>query len=102
MEHLCGFVCGIAPPNLRVLLRGLLLGGLGRLMKHVRKKAARKAVLPEVDQKILEERQRIAEHIVSELRKAGYGCPLEDDSSARVEARKLTLTRHEVLACFDP
>ena len=87
MEHLCQFVCGIAPPNLRVLRRALLLDGLGRLMKHVRKKAARKAALPEIDQKTLEERQRIAEHIASELRKAGYVCSLEDDSSARALRR---------------
>jgi hypothetical protein len=33
-----------------------------------------------VDQKTLEERQRIAEHIVSELQKAGYECALGDSS----------------------
>jgi hypothetical protein len=51
-------------------------------MGLIRKRAARKAALPEVDPKILEERQRIAEHIVRELRKAGYVCSLGDSSLA--------------------
>ena len=43
-------------------------------MGRIRKGAARKAALPKVDQKTLEERQRIAEQLVRELRKAGYVC----------------------------
>ena len=49
-------------------------------MGRIRKGAARKAALPEVDQKTLEERQRIAERIVGELRKAGFDCSLGDKS----------------------
>ena len=49
-------------------------------MGRIRKTAARKAALPKVDQKTLEERQRIAERLVRELRKAGYVCSLGDDS----------------------
>ena len=56
-------------------------------MGRVRKGAARKAALPKVDQKIQEERQRIAEHIVRELQKAGYDCALGDDSVARALRR---------------
>ena len=52
---------------------------MGRIGKDV----ARKGALPEVDPKIQEERQRIAEHLVSVLREAGYGCSLGDDSVAR-------------------
>ena len=44
------------------------------------RKAASKAALLEADHKIQEERQRIAEHIVRELRKAGYDCTLGDSS----------------------
>jgi hypothetical protein len=51
-------------------------------MGRIRKGAARKAALPKVDQKTLEERQRIAEHIVRELRKAGFVCSLGDSSLA--------------------
>ena len=51
-------------------------------MGRIRKAAARKAALPEVDQKIQEERQRIAEHLVRILREAGYGCSLGDNSLA--------------------
>ena len=54
-------------------------------MGRIRKEAARKGALPEVDPKIQEERQRIAEHLVRIriLREAGYGCSLGDDSVAR-------------------
>ena len=51
-------------------------------MGRIRKEAARKGALPEVDPKIQEERQRIAEHLVRILREAGYGS-LGDDSVAR-------------------
>ena len=51
-------------------------------MGRIRKEAAREAALPEVDDKIQEERQRIAEHLVRELRKADYGCSLGDGSLA--------------------
>ena len=47
-------------------------------MGSIRKGAARKAALPKVDQKTPEERQRIAEQIISELQKAGYDCALGD------------------------
>jgi hypothetical protein len=49
-------------------------------MGRIRKGAARKAALPKVDQKIQEGRQRIAEHLVRELGKAGYVCSLGDNS----------------------
>jgi hypothetical protein len=51
-------------------------------MGRIRKEAARKGALPEVDPKIQEERQRIAEHLVRILREAGYRCSLGDDSVA--------------------
>jgi len=49
-------------------------------MGSIRKGPARKAALPEVDQKTLEERQRIAEQLVRELRKADFDCSLGDTS----------------------
>jgi hypothetical protein len=49
-------------------------------MGRIRKAAARKAALPKIDQKTLEERQRIAEQLVRELRKAGYVCSPGDNS----------------------
>ena len=51
-------------------------------MGRIRKKAAREAALPEVDDKIQEERQRIAEHLVRILQEEGYGCSLGDGSLA--------------------
>ena len=50
-------------------------------MGRIRKDVARKGALPEVDPKIQEERQRIAERLVRALREAGYRT-LEDDSVA--------------------
>ena len=47
------------------------------------RKTASKADPAEVDPKIQEERQRIAEHLLRELRKAGYECSLGDDNTAR-------------------
>jgi hypothetical protein len=41
-------------------------------MGRIRKKAARKAALPEVDDKIQEERLHFAKRLVQELREAGY------------------------------
>ena len=49
-------------------------------MESIRKAAARKDALPGIDDKIQKERQRIAEHIVSELRKADIDCSLGDNS----------------------
>ena len=51
-------------------------------MGRIRKEAAREGALPEVDPKIQEERQRIAEHLVRMLRDAGYDCSLGDNSLA--------------------
>ena len=59
------------------------MGRLGSGVGRIRKEAARKGALPELDPKIQEERQRIAEHLVRILREAGYGCSLGDDSVAR-------------------
>ena len=50
-------------------------------MGGIRKDAARKAARREVDPKIQEERQRIAERLVRALREAGYRT-LGDDSVA--------------------
>ena len=51
-------------------------------MERIRKEAAREAALPETDQKLQEERQRIAEHLVRILQEKGYGCSLRDGSLA--------------------
>ena len=51
-------------------------------MGRIRKTVPRKARPPKVDPKIQKERQRIAEHLVSVLREAGYGCSLGDNSLA--------------------
>ena len=56
-------------------------------MGRIRKTAAIKADPPEVDPKIEEERQRIAENIVRALREAGYECSLGDDNTARTLRR---------------
>ena len=53
---------------------------MGRIWKTV----PHKAEPPEFDPKIQVERQRIAKHLVRELRKAGYGCSFEDNSVAGV------------------
>ena len=52
-------------------------------MGRIRKTVPRKADPPRVDPIIQEERQRIAEHLVREFRKAGYECSLGDDITAR-------------------
>jgi hypothetical protein len=49
-------------------------------MVRIRKGPARKDALPNVDQKTLKERQGIAEHLIRELRKAGYHCALGESS----------------------
>jgi len=49
-------------------------------MGRIRKGAARKAAPPELDQKIQEERLRIAKHLVQVLREAGYSCELAGDT----------------------
>ena len=51
-------------------------------MGRIQKTVPGKADPPEVDAKIQVERQRIAKHLVRELRKAGYGCSFEDHSVA--------------------
>ena len=56
-------------------------------MARIRKTATSKADPPELDPKIEEERQRIAEDIVRALREAGYECCLGDDSTARTLKR---------------
>ena len=58
--------------------------GIGRVvMGRIWKTAASKADPPEVDLKIQEEQQRIAQDIARALREAGYECSLGDDSTAR-------------------
>ena len=52
-------------------------------MGHIRKTVAHKADPPELDPKIEEERQRIAQDIVRALREAGYECCLGEDSTAQ-------------------
>ena len=47
-------------------------------MGRIRKTAAGKADPAEVDRKIQEERQRIAEHLVRILQEEGYGCSLDN------------------------
>ena len=56
-------------------------------MGYIRKSATGKADPPELDQKIQEERQRIAEDIVRALREAGYECSLGDNGVARTLRR---------------
>ena len=51
-------------------------------MERIRKEAAREDALPEVDDKIQEERQRIAEHLVRKLQEVGFDCSLGDSSLA--------------------
>ena len=52
-------------------------------MGRIRKTTAGKADPPEVDPKIQEERQRIAQDIARALREAGYECCLGEDSTAQ-------------------
>jgi len=47
------------------------------------RKTADKADRPEVDLKIQEEQQRIAQDIARALREAGYECCLGEDSTAQ-------------------
>jgi hypothetical protein len=60
----------------------MLLRGHGVVMERIRKEAARKDALLGGDDKIQKERQRIAEQLVRELRKADYVCSLGDNSIA--------------------
>ena len=50
---------------------------------RIRIRAARKTVQVELDQKIHEERLRIAERIVQALREARYSCELAENGPAR-------------------
>ena len=50
----------------------MLLLGHGVVMGRIRKEAARKDALLGVDDKIQEERLRLAQRLVRELREAGY------------------------------
>jgi len=59
-------------------------------MGRIRKGAARKAAPPELDQKIQEERLRIAKHLVQVLREAGYSCELGDEGATAFP----TITSH--------
>ena len=52
-------------------------------MGYFRKGAVRQAAPPELDPKIEEERQRIAQDIARALREAGYECSPGDDGVAR-------------------
>ena len=52
-------------------------------MGYIRKTVTSKADPPELDPKIEEERQRIAQDIARALREAGYERCLGDDSTAR-------------------
>ena len=52
-------------------------------MARIRKTATSKAKPPELDPKIEEERQRIAQDIAPALREAGYESSLGDNSTAR-------------------
>ena len=52
-------------------------------MGRIWKTAASKADPPELDPKIEEERQRIAQEIARALQEAGYECCLGEDSTAR-------------------
>ena len=56
-------------------------------MARIRKTATRKADPPELDPKIEEERQRIAQDIARALREAGYECSLGGNSDARTLRR---------------
>ena len=59
----------------------------GVVMARIRKTATSKAKPPELDPKIEEERQRIAQDIARALREAGYECSLGDDNTARTLRR---------------
>ena len=56
---------------------------MGRVVMGGIRKTADKADPPEVDLKIQEEQQRIAEDIARALREAGYECCLGEDSTAQ-------------------
>ncbi len=56
-------------------------------MGYIRKSATGKADPPELDPKIEEERQRIAQDIARALREAGYECSLGDNGVARTLRR---------------
>jgi len=61
---------------------------MGRdVVGRIWKTAASKADPPELDPKIEEERQRIAQDIACALREAGYECSLGDNGVARTLRR---------------
>ena len=67
-------------------------------MGRIQKTVPGKADPPEVDAKIQVERQRIAKHLVRELRKAGYGCSFEDHSVAgSLSVMKSVIVKRSVL-----
>ena len=61
-----------SPPQPPTIDGGMLLLGHGVVMGRIRKEAARKDALLGVDDKIQEERLRLAQRLVRELREAGY------------------------------
>jgi hypothetical protein len=73
-------VSWILPPNFNHRRGKLLRERWGVVMGRIRKKAAREAALPEVDHKIQEDRQRIAELLVRKLEEVGFDCSLGDNS----------------------
>ena len=64
-----------------------LRGHRGMVMDRIRKAGAHKSNPPEVDQKLQEERQRIAERLIRSLEKAGYQFSLEENSIGRALRR---------------
>jgi hypothetical protein len=59
-------------------------------MKRIRKRAARKAAPVELDQKIHEERLRIAKHLVQVLRAAGFSCELAEGDAITTSLATVT------------
>jgi len=57
------------------------------VMGYIQKTVTSKADPPELDPKIEEERQRIAQDIARALREAGYECSLGDNGVARTLRR---------------
>jgi hypothetical protein len=70
----------VPPPNLRPSTGD---ASAGVVIGRIRKESARKDALLGVDDKIQEERQRIAEHLVRILREAEYSCEFGEDGPAR-------------------
>ena len=68
-------------------------------MGRIRKTVPRKAVSP-IDPKIQDERQRIAKHLVRQLRKAGYGCAFEESGIVK---RSVLIAGHKTsISLEDP